>query len=232
MRVIVRSRVDDRSWTGTIDSIDWEKPVTSSNNSAYYYSDSVGDEMTSSSQYPFYVVLDSTEDLLLGEHVYIEQDLGGDGSALRLPSWYIVDGGFVWAADARGKLEKRAVELGEYDPDADEYEILSGLDFSDYIAFPAEGLSVGAPVVYYDESSFGGEDFGYEDYGFEDYGYEDYGFEGEYSSEEYYGEADYTEEDFGSGELFAAEDGSGESEAVVDGAEDDGIVVPDGKVVG
>ena len=242
MRVIVRSRADDRTWTGTIDTIDWEKPVSNSNGNAYYYSDSGGDEMTSSSQYPFYVVLDSTDGLLLGEHVYIEQDLGGgDGSALLLPSWYIVDGAYVWAADARGKLEKRAVELGDYDPDADTYEILSGLDFSDYIAFPAEGLSAGAAVVYYDESSFGGEDFGYEDYGYEDYGYEDYGYEEDYAFEEYYGGEDgfasgelyAEEEDAASDEPYAGEDASGESEVIEDdGAEGGGIVVPDGKVVG
>ena len=235
MRVLVRSRVDDRVWTGTIDFIDWEKPVTN-NNSNMYYSDVGGDEMTSSSQYPFYVVLDSTDGLLLGEHVYIEQDLlGAVGSALRLPSWYIVDDSYVWAADARDRLEKRSVELGAYDPETDEYEILSGLDPSDYIAFPAEGLSAGMPVVYYDETSFGGDDIGYEDVGFdEDYLYEEaFGMEEDYGSGEIY----VTEEDFDSGELLT-EDGSGElasaeaGDDVADDAESGAYAVPDGKVVG
>lgn len=170
MRVIVRSRTDaDRTWSGTIDSIDWEKPVSDSNNNMY--GGMSEDEMTSSSKYPFYVVLDSTDDLMLGQHVYIEPDLGQeDGEALSLPSWYIIDDSCVWAADARGRLEKRTVELGAYDPDTDTYEILSGLDYSDYIAFPQEGLTAGTAVVYYDESSFGGEDeFFAEDYGGEDF---------------------------------------------------------------
>ena len=158
MRVIVRSRTDaDRTWSGTIDSIDWEKPVSGSNNNMY--GGMSEDEMTTSSKYPFYVVLDSTDGLMLGQHVYIEPDLGqSDGAALALPGWYIVDDSYVWAADARGRLEKRAVELGAYDPDMDTYEILSGLDYTDYIAFPEEGLTAGTAVVYYDESSFGGEE--------------------------------------------------------------------------
>jgi len=180
MRVIVRSRTDtDRTWSGTIDSIDWEKPVSDSNNNMMYGGMNE-DEMTTSSKYPFYVVLDSTDDLILGQHVYIEPDLGQeDEAALALPSWYIVDGAFVWAADARGKLEKRAVELGDYDPDMDTYEILSGLDYTDYIAFPEEGLTAGTAVVYYDESSFGGE---------EEFFGEEGGFEGDFGEEFYAGE--------------------------------------------
>ncbi|MGM9614200.1 MAG: efflux RND transporter periplasmic adaptor subunit [Oscillospiraceae bacterium] len=168
--VCVRSRVDETAvWYGTITAIDWEKPVSGNNNNMYY-SDS-GNEMTSSSQYPFYVVLDNTDGLLLGEHVYIEPELGGGVSgALMLPAWYIVDGAYVWAADGRDKLEKREVELGVYDEYLDQYEILSGLDYSDYIAFPDETLSEGMDVVYYDETSFGGgesfeisEDFYFDD---------------------------------------------------------------------
>ena len=158
MRVIVRSRADDRTWSGTIDSIDWEKPVSDSNNNGMYGGMSE-DEMTQSSKYPFYVLLDSMDGLMLGQHVYIEPDLGQtDSAALALPGWYIFDESYVWAADARGRLEKRAVELGAYDPDMDTYEILSGLTPADYIAFPEEGLSAGMAVVYYDESSFGGEE--------------------------------------------------------------------------
>ena len=179
MRVIVRSRTDaNRTWSGTIDSIDWEKPVSGSNNNMY--GGMSEDEMTTSSKYPFYVVLDSTDDLMLGQHVYIEPDLGQeDGAALALPSWYIVDGAYVWAADARGRLEKRTVELGGYDPDMDTYEILSGLDYTDYIAFPEEGLTAGTAVVYYDESSFGGE---------EEFTGEEGGFEGDFGDGLYGGE--------------------------------------------
>ena len=167
MGVIIRSRVDENTtWTGTIQSIDWENPVKNTNN---YYYDGAADDMTSSSKYPFYVVLDSTEGLLLGQHVYIEPDYGQDGdtNALMLPSWYVVADGaetYVWAADDRDRLEKRTVTLGEYDEMSDTYEILSGLTTEDYIAFPEDTLTAGTGVSYFDENSFsGGDEEYYED---------------------------------------------------------------------
>jgi len=39
----------------------------------------------------------------------------------------------------------------------DEYEILSGIDAGDYLAFPDDTLKEGMTVSYYDESSFGDE---------------------------------------------------------------------------
>jgi HlyD family secretion protein len=134
--------------------------------------------MTTASKYPFYVVLDDTDGLLLGQHVYIEPDYGQEetGSGLMLPAYYInggADNAWVWAANAKGKLEKRSVTLGAYDSDLDEYEILSGLTAEDYIAFPEDGLSEGMTVTYYDESSFGDEgDYDYDEY--EQWGDEDY----------------------------------------------------------
>lgn len=54
---------------------------------------------------------------------------------------------YVWAANDKNKLEKRKVELGEYDEMTGEYEILSGLTEDDYIAFPMEGLYEGVTTV-------------------------------------------------------------------------------------
>ena len=36
------------------------------------------DDQTTSTSYPFYVELDSSENLMLGQHVYIERDIGQD----------------------------------------------------------------------------------------------------------------------------------------------------------
>ena len=88
--VIIRSRVDDETiWNGSVTMVDWENPVTNQND--YYYMPS--DEMTTSSKYPFYVQLTSDVGLMLGQHVYIEQDLGqGSGDAedaFYLPSYYL-----------------------------------------------------------------------------------------------------------------------------------------------
>lgn len=157
--VFIRSRMDDTQfWNGVVDSIDWENPVTG-NSSSYIYTDD--DEMTSSSKYPFYVSLENTDGLILGQHVYIEPDYGQDSvSALMLPAYYIVDtdsSPWVWAATDNGKLEKRTLTLGSYDETLDQYEILSGLSAQDYIAFPDDSLSAGMAVSYLDESSFGEE---------------------------------------------------------------------------
>ena len=54
---------------------------------------------------------------------------------------------FVWADNGNGRLEKRAVTLGAYDADLDEYEILSGLTEDDLIAWPMEGLYEGIITV-------------------------------------------------------------------------------------
>ena len=162
MRVLIRSRVNSNEyWFGQIESIDWENP-SSSSASQFYYGFDDSQDMTNSSNYPFYIALDSTEGLLLGQHVYILPDYGqlDGGTGLMLPAYYIVrdgsddSGGFVWAVSKRGKLEKRTVVLGAYDEDLDRYEIVSGLDYTDYIAFPDDSLSAGRSVVYYDEASF------------------------------------------------------------------------------
>jgi HlyD family secretion protein len=162
MKVIIRSRLDEtKTWTGTIDTIDWENPVNSSNQSGngVSYSSSSSDDMTTSSKYPFYVKLDSEDGLIFGQHVYIEPDYGQNGSqtTLMLPASYICDADsspYVWAASDKQKLEKRSVTLGAYDEALDEYEVLSGLSTEDYIATPTDTLKEGMAVTYYDASSF------------------------------------------------------------------------------
>ena len=143
--VIVRSRVDENAkWTGKISSMDTENPQSSSNNE---YSDSV--DMTTSSEYPFYVDLDSSEGLILGQHVYIEPDEGQDETkeGIWLDSYYLMqeedESYYVWAENMANHLEKRTVTVGEYDESLDKYEILTGLTVEDYIAFPEEGLKAG-----------------------------------------------------------------------------------------
>ena len=73
-RITVLSRTDETvSWSGTVSLVDYENPVQGNNND-YYYVGNV-DEMTSSSKYPFYVELDSTEGLVLGMHVYLQLEI-------------------------------------------------------------------------------------------------------------------------------------------------------------
>lgn len=159
--VIIRSRQDESlTWSGTIDSIDYDNPEKSSSN--YYYDSSSSSDMTTSSKYPFYVTLNSSEGLIMGQHVYIEPDYGQSAQEEKegvwLPEWYIVqddDSSYVWAVDNSDKLEQRAVTLGDYDEDTGEYQIVGGLSLEDYIAFPEDGLEVGDSTTtefIYDDS--------------------------------------------------------------------------------
>lgn len=136
------SRVNpDSVWFGTVTLVDYENPVQNNNN--YFIMGSGSDEMMSASKYPFYVALDSTEGLMMGQHLYLELDTGEGGTGLRLDASFVVKTGegtgYVWA-EKRGKLEKRTVALGALDENTYCYEILSGLSVEDYIAYPDETL--------------------------------------------------------------------------------------------
>lgn len=145
--MIIRSRVDDSTWTGTVTKIDLEHPDNGNNND-YYMSSG-----TTATKYPFYISLDSTDGLMLGQHVYVEADYGqGDvKEGLWLDEYYIMqedDGAYVWAENAKGYIEKRKVELGEYDENMMRYQILSGLTEDDYIAYPEERVKEGMKVTH------------------------------------------------------------------------------------
>ncbi len=143
--VIIRSRVDDNVWYGTMGAVDMENGQTGNDNMYYY---SVEDTENQSTKYPFYVTLDYDDGLMLGQHVYIEMDMGQEEeqSGLWLPDYFISDvdtAPYVWADNGNGKLEKRSLVLGEYNMDLMEYEILDGLTLEDAITFPEETLTEG-----------------------------------------------------------------------------------------
>ena len=157
MDMIVYSRVDEtQTWKGTLTTIDKESN-SSNSNSSYSFGDSGDSSMTSSSTYPFYVELDSSDGLMLGQHVYLMADNGQeDGEeedGLWLEDYYFItdeDGAvtnYVWAVDANDKLEKREVSLGDFNDETFKYQILDGLTVDDYIAFPSDDCVEGAAVT-------------------------------------------------------------------------------------
>lgn len=153
--VVIRSRVSDQTWKGTIDSIDW-------NNAQQKRSDYGDSDTAMSSKYPFYVTLDGGgEGLLMGQHVYIEPDVGqedeAEKNAINLPSYFVNDAEgnpWVWAQSSKGKLEKRSLKLGEYNGENDTYPVLSGLTAEDYIAYPDDSLKAGMTCITYDDATF------------------------------------------------------------------------------
>ncbi|MGM9941842.1 MAG: efflux RND transporter periplasmic adaptor subunit [Bulleidia sp.] len=143
--VTIRSRIDEtQTWTGTVSVVETE-PATENND--YYY----GGNGESASQYPFYISLDSSEGLRLGQHVFVETGISEpvqDG--MWLDSFFIAydDNGnsYVWASE-NGKLKKRTVELGEMNDMTSQVEILSGLSEDDYIAWPDDTYTEGMKTI-------------------------------------------------------------------------------------
>lgn len=151
MNVLIRSRVDESiTWKGMVSTIDMENAVQNQN---MYYSSS--DSSSSSSSYPFYVDMEDSTGLMLGQHVYVEPDYGQDEvrDGMWLDYYYLISDEqgaitpYVWAADEKDRLERRQVRLGDYDNDREQYEILDGLTEDDYIAYPDETLQEGMPVT-------------------------------------------------------------------------------------
>ena len=148
--MLVHSRIDeDLVWRGTVTEVDTENPVSNQNN---MYISSGSDTNTTSSSYNFYVELSDEAVLMLGQHVFMEPDVGQNETkeGLGLSSYYLVFDGndaYAWVCGKNDKLEKRKITTGQHDETMDEYEITSGLTPEDAIAFPDDTLTEGMPCV-------------------------------------------------------------------------------------
>lgn len=198
MPMLVFSRVDGQSWSGEITQI---KRDAGQSNASDSYGDT-SDSGTSSTNYPFYVELESSDGLILGQHVYLEADEGQHEArdGIWIPDYYINDeedngSAWVWAASDDNQLEMRDIIVGEYDTELGTYEILQGLDEDDYITTPADYLEAGLPVIYMDDAQYAGgtydvnQDGDYWDGSLEeDWDYDEFVYEEETYEEETYEE--------------------------------------------
>ena len=157
MPMLVFSRTDSALiWHGELSEIDTNKGEEEEQSI-------FGNSSSGSSNYSFYVELASSEGLMLGQHVYLEEDMGQEYShdGIWLNDYYFVSDPsgetYVWAANRRNLLEKRRVELGEEDPELHLHEVVSGLNEDDYICEPQERLEEGLPVNYNERGSDSGE---------------------------------------------------------------------------
>ena len=157
--VLIHSRVDeDVVWKGTMGKVDTENPGNDNSNGYYV---STGDSTTQSNSYPFYVQLDSSEGLMLGQHVYIEADYGQEEErpGIWLDDYFLVtdeDGSsYVWADDGKGRLEKKEIITGQHDDDLMKTEIADGLKEEDLITWPEEGLEEGMSTARGDAGQMG-----------------------------------------------------------------------------
>lgn len=147
--MLLRSRVDDTTWKGTISKVDTENPVQSG------YSDmetGEGESQNTSTKYYVYINIEDAKGLMLGQHLYVELDNGQNGkkSGIWLNRGFVVEDGdnaYIWCANDRDKLEKRKVKVGKYNEETDEILIKKGLKAKDRIAFPSEELREGMAVM-------------------------------------------------------------------------------------
>ena len=165
--VTILSRTDPTAfWTGTVTLVDYS--TTSENETDNMFGGYV-DPMATSTSYPFYITLDSTEGLLLGQHVYIQISAAGIGDELlRIPEGYILDittdeetfltTGSVWGVDMQTMtLTRLPVTLGEYDPTYGTYVILDGITPESFLADPADaGVKEGAAVYLRSDLEYAG----------------------------------------------------------------------------
>ena len=160
--IVICSRVNDDTWSGTVSRIDTSQPEQ--NNDYYYYDDGNG-----ASKYAFYVEPESTEGLMMGQHVILAPDYGSSvtmSEGLWLSSgWFnLSDDGSatVWKRSGSNRLTLQKVTLGEYNESYDCYQVLDGLTEEDYIAWPSEECKEGSKTTTtfsFDEGDMGGEDF-------------------------------------------------------------------------
>ena len=173
--IVIRSRVNDDTWAGTISRIDTSQPEQ---NEDYYYDDGNG-----ASKYAFYVEPENTEGLMMGQHVTLSPDYGSGEMAAGLwlsSGWFTIaeDGSAtVWKQTGANRLTKQVVTLGEYNENYDCYMVMEGLTEEDCIAWPDEECREGCKtttVFSFDEGGdMMGEDFAEDFYGGEYYPEED-----------------------------------------------------------
>lgn len=222
MPVILRSRIDNNiTWNGTISAIETKPQSESENNE---YDDGMGEDSSmTTSKYSFYILPESFDGLMLGQHLIVEPDMGIEESDIEKKGIWLYsdfifeeDGkSYVWAANDKNRIEKREVKLGKKDEAMGDVEILEGLDKKDLIAYPDEQYEEGMKVTKdaekatVPENKDDGEELGDEEMGLED---------GDFEGEDLEGE-DFYDEDFEDFDEEIGEDDLDDAAEVID--EDD-----------
>ena len=166
--VTILSRTNSTQfWTGMVSMVDYN---AGSSGEQEGMMDFESDGMSTATSYPFYITLDDTAGLLLGQHVYIQISAAAIGDELlRIPEGYVMDvvtaeetfltTGTVWSVDMETlRLTKATVTLGEYDPTYGTYVILDGITAESYLADPADaGVKEGAAVHLLGELEYMGQ---------------------------------------------------------------------------
>ena len=100
-----------------------------------------GSENTNASYYPFYALLDSTEDIEEGEaEIQLSATMSSGDMGIYLEPYFVReerDGrSYVWKQGSDGTLTKQYVKTGKLVYGGSAVEIQEGLETTDKIAFP------------------------------------------------------------------------------------------------
>ena len=159
MPVILRSRIDNNvTWSGTVSSIETTPQPASESG---MYDETEEDSSAVTSKYSFYILPESFDGLMLGQHLIVEPDMGMVESGVEKKGIWLYsdfvfeeDGkSYVWAANDKDKIEKREVKLGKKDDEMGDVEILKGLDKKDLIAYPDKEYEEGMKVTKDEEKA-------------------------------------------------------------------------------
>ena len=152
--VLLRSRIDETQyWKGKVLSVNMDNAGDEENSEEEeYYGEQGGNN--SATFYDFYVSLESSKGLLLGQHVTCEIDYGQmeakEGIGLS-SGWFVQDEDgnlYLWVASkAGGSLEKRKIVAADYNEELDMYTIEEGLEDDEYIAWPGPDCVEGAKTT-------------------------------------------------------------------------------------
>lgn len=148
MEMIIFSRLDsEKKWGGTVKEVVTDNITQESSSDQFI---DVGNA-SGSSNYCFYVTADSTDGMLLGQHVYLEENRGQGEKKEGLwldQSWIVLEQeAYVWKSDESNTIKKQKIRLGEYDEENQKYRILSGLTESDCIAYPMDTIQEGTLTI-------------------------------------------------------------------------------------
>ena len=143
--VIIRSRTNqDQIWDGKISKIEMNQEKKDEE-------DSQDSSAQQASKYPFYVELEHNNQLMLGQHVYIEPDIGQKDklSNIWLDQGFVIKESknkhYVWLVKDN-KVQKQTIKIGQKDEANGIVEIDSGLKKKDYIVWPNKSIKVGDKV--------------------------------------------------------------------------------------
>lgn len=157
-KVKIISRIDpEKTWEGKLQA---EGSDGAAQNNAVVNADDTEDTEdtdTDGENSYFYVSLDNSEGLMMGQHVILEwaESSGNEKKGIPLSSVYLEihdKDYYCWAESKDGTLERRKLTVGSYYEDEDVYEILSGLELTDYIAVYDESLQEGAAVIHSEDA--------------------------------------------------------------------------------